>query len=566
MPNFHVNFRRTGATSTQSVNDPLYDQQYHLNNTSSNLGTADVDIDAPEAWELETGSSSVTVAVIDDGVEGHEDFYSGQLVNGYTAVGSGNGVPGFGDKHGQSVAGIVAANHNGTGVRGVTSNVQIMPVKIFNPDASADEIEDAIDHAWQNGADVLNNSWGARTEGVYDDGIASAISRAQSNGRDGQGSVVVVSAGNTANAENGVDGFVSFPATVDGVLAVGAVDRNGNPSNYTPRNDPEIDLVAPSSRYVRDQYVSGEAGDVTTMDRMGSSGYESGNYNPKFGGTSAAAPQVAGTAALMLSVNTGLSESAIRAKIEVTADDYGSTNWDGEGRLNARQSMEEAYPPPNAQISSGPIKVTEDETNTWEASAYGGTGSYSVNWDKKRHSDDSWLGTCGPGFSCTMAFGDDNNQSTDNGGIRVTVIDEVTGESDTGERSVSIHEDGDEDGGGGGGGGGGGCNAVAPNRICLSTQKKTSAHGAVPDTLRIGTVAPNPVRSHARLSVALPEKEEIEITLYNTVGQVAGRTATSRSAGRHTVSVNVAGLSSGMYFARVTIGAVTETRRIVVVR
>lgn len=64
LPNFHVNFRRIGTASSQGVNDPLYDQQYHLNNTSSNLGMADVDIDAPEAWNLETGESSVTVAVI----------------------------------------------------------------------------------------------------------------------------------------------------------------------------------------------------------------------------------------------------------------------------------------------------------------------------------------------------------------------------------------------------------------------------------------------------------------------------------------------------------------------
>lgn len=78
--------------------------------------------------------------------------------------------------------------------------------------------------------------------------------------------------------------------------------------------------------------------------------------------------------------------------------------------------------------------------------------------------------------------------------------------------------------------------------------------------------APNPVRSRARLSVALPEKEEVEIALYNTMGQVVGRRTVSRSAGRHAVSIGVTGLSSGMYFARVTVGAVTKTRRIVVVR
>ncbi|WP_176521717.1 S8 family serine peptidase [Longimonas halophila] len=428
LPNFHVNFRRPGTASTQSVNDPLYDQQYHLNNTSSNLGTADVDIDAPEAWELETGSPNVTVAVIDDGVESHEDFYSGQLVNGYTAVGSGNGAPGFGDKHGQSVAGIVAANHNGTGVRGVTSSVQIMPVKIFNPDASADEIEDAIDHAWQNGADVLNNSWGARTEGVYDDGIASAISRAQSNGRNGQGSVVVVSAGNTANAENGVDGFVSFPATVDGVLAVGAVDRNGNPSNYTPRNDLEVDLVAPSSRYIRDQY---EAGDVTTMDRMGSSGYESGNYNSQFGGTSAAAPQVAGTAALVLSRNPNLTEQEVRTIIEDSADDYGSTNWNGNGRLNAYGAVSSV----DLNVTlSGPSIVNSGQEGTWTADIEGGEGSTSYSWSVREPGATSWTGICS-GQTCSYTF---TNFSTYVQDVEIRVTVDKGSETDTDSQWVTV--------------------------------------------------------------------------------------------------------------------------------
>lgn len=495
-------------------------------------------------------------------MEGHEDFYSGQLVNGYTAGGSGNGAPGGGDHHGQKVAGIVSANHNGTGVRGVAANVQIMPVDIFNTDEE-EEIADAIDHAWQNGADVLNNSWA----GPQDDGIAAAISDAQNDGRNGKGSVVVAAAGNTADAEQGDDGFVTFPATVDGVLTVGAVDKNGNPSNYTPRNAPEVDLVAPSSRYVRDQYVAGEAGDVTTMDRMGSDGSTSGNYTDSFGGTSAAAPQAAGVAALMLSVNGGLSESEIRAKIEATADDYGATSWDGEGRLDARNSVEKAYPPVNVQSIRGPIKVTEDETNTWEAYVSGGTGSYRYRWDKQTENGGAWYGTCGTSSSCTMAFGDDSDQSTNDRGLRVTVTDEVTGSRDVQEHPVSIYEDGDDDGGSGGGGGGG-CNAESSNKICESAEKKAGALGgrALPDTLQIGTVAPSPVRSRARLPVALPEAEEVRVILYNTVGQVVGRRVVSRSPGRYEVPIDVTGLSSGLYFARVTVGAVTKTRRIVVVR
>ena len=79
-------------------------------------------------------------------------------------------------------------------------------------------------------------------------------------------------------------------------------------------------------------------------------------------------------------------------------------------------------------------------------------------------------------------------------------------------------------------------------------------------------MAPSPVRSRARLPVALPEAEEVRVILYNTVGQVVERRVVSRSAGRYEVPIDVTGLSSGLYFARVTVGAVTKTRRIVVVR
>ena len=439
----------------------------------------------------------------------------------------------------------------------MASKIKIMPINISDG-PYGEPTANAIDYAWQNGADVLNNSWG----GPPNDEVEAALTRARQDGRNGKGSVVVKSAGNTGND-------VTFPATIPGLLVVGAVDKDDSVWYYSPRDD-EVDVVAPSGDI-------GGNGDVRTTDRMGSSGYEPDatacdetddadepeNYYGCFGGTSAAAPQAAGVAALMLSVNGGLSESEIRAKIEATADDYGATSWDGEGRLDARNSVEEAYPPLNAQIYSGPMKVTEDETATWEASVSGGSGSFSIDWDKQRESGGPWLGACGTDLSCTTSFADDNDQTTDDGGIRVTVIDEATGSSDMDERPVTIYEDGDDDGGSGGG-----CNAESSNKICESAEKKAGALGgrALPDTLQIGTVAPSPVRSRARLPVALPEAEEVRVILYNTVGQVVERRVVSRSAGRYEVPIDVTGLSSGLYFARVTVGAVTKTRRIVVVR
>jgi hypothetical protein len=61
---------------------------------------------------------------------------------------------------------------------------------------------------------------------------------------------------------------------------------------------------------------------------------------------------------------------------------------------------------PSVQITSGPIKVTEGETATWEASVSGGSGFYSISWKKQRKSGDSWLGTCGTSLTCTTSFRD----------------------------------------------------------------------------------------------------------------------------------------------------------------
>ncbi len=326
LPNFFVTIR------LESINDPLFPNQWHLHNTGQGGGTRRVDINATPSWSFFTsGSSAIVVAVIDDGVEMHEDFYAGQLVMGYTtpAAGGGNGAPGPLGDHGQAVAGIVAANYNNIGVCGVANNIRIMPIRIFEDDndqVPTNEIAGAIDTAWTRGAHILNCSWWCDVS----DNVTQAIDRAHTLGRGGRGCLVVKSAGNTgAN--------VTFPGTVPGVLTVGAVTNQNQPASYTPR-DPRVDVVAPSS--------GGTLG-ITTIDRMGNLGYNNGNYTNDFGGTSAAAPQVSGIGALILSINPNLDARPIGPNpnpqvqniIMQTADNYGTTNWDGSGRVNAHRAV-----------------------------------------------------------------------------------------------------------------------------------------------------------------------------------------------------------------------------------
>ena len=123
---------------------------------------------------------------------------------------------------------------------------------------------------------------------------------------------IVFAAGNSGSS-------VSFPATVNGVIAVGAVDKNGALCSYSARGS-EINLVAPSGAL---DYT----GDIRTLDLMGSAGLYPGNYLSTFGGTSASCPQVSGVAALLLSINPKLTEAEVRNILGHSARKIGSYSY-----------------------------------------------------------------------------------------------------------------------------------------------------------------------------------------------------------------------------------------------
>lgn len=203
---------------------------------------------------------------------------------------------------------------------------------------NANDLARAIDKAWDDfGADVLSNSWGYGTSNSElipsADAIISAINRARIMGRNGKGSVVVFASGNSSQNVNGV----CFPGNVQGVLTVGAIDRNGNIQSYSKRGS-EMDVVAPSGN-------CNLQGDVATTDRMGIKGYETGNYTLRFGGTSAACPQVSGVVALMLSENPNLTEVQIKNILHNTAKDLGVNGFDftyGYGLVDAYAAVQKA--------------------------------------------------------------------------------------------------------------------------------------------------------------------------------------------------------------------------------
>lgn len=341
--------------------DPLFSYNYYLHNVGGTdwfsypyfTVAPDIDIDAPEAWCLTQGSSSVTVAIVDEGVEAHEDLVNGlgvsRVLPGYSTSTplTGNGSPiGAEDAHGMAVAGIISASHNSLGIAGIAPEVTLLPIHVFIDGLSPiSHYGDAINYAWQNGAHVINNSWAYDTCVTYlFPVIDQAVADALAFGRGGLGCIISFSTGQTDDP----DKCVAYPALLPGVLAVGAIDLAGSRPAYA-RYGANLDIVAPTS-------PTGIA-NLTIMDRMGNLGYNydgigfeqwaDRNYSKWFGGTSASCAQASGVAALMLSVNPGLTSTEVLNILRNSATDMGPVGFDndfGYGRLNAYEAVLAATP------------------------------------------------------------------------------------------------------------------------------------------------------------------------------------------------------------------------------
>lgn len=363
-------------------NDTYFNYQFGLHNTGQvindmHTGNVDADVDAPCAWDISKGSSSIVIAVIDEGVtNNHPDLPSSRQVrlNGsnFADVSTPNdpSPTGNGD-HGNACAGIIAATmDNNEGVTGIAPNCKIMPVKIPFGSFPSSIYASAIDFAKLNGADILSNSWGyggLNSPNLLPD-IVTAINSAATTGRSGKGAVVVFAAGNTANHAGSYNGYITFPGNVTSpsVITVGASDRYDMQSNYSPTSNPLhaynqiIDISAPSHRAYPSQ-IAGEDFEVWSLDIPGNAGYNPSSstgeilpntgtnylsYTGRMGGTSAATPLVAGIAALVLSVNPSLTSQDVFTNLMSTADKvggysyvYGFSNELGNGRANACNAL-----------------------------------------------------------------------------------------------------------------------------------------------------------------------------------------------------------------------------------
>jgi serine protease len=307
-------------------------------------------VQLPSAWDITTGSSQVTVAVLDDGFQyDHPDLTGSFYVNAVEFTGlpevddDGNLLtddilgwdfgdddndpyPAAADLHGTHVAGTIGALTNNTlGVTGVDWNCRILPIRVFNTEsggATAEDVGVGLYYATIMGARVINLSLGSYFFSQFqEDWLHFAYN---------SGVLSIAAAGND-NFEN-----MAFPARSNYALAVGATDWQDerwvydeiNGSNYGTT----LDLTAPGA---------------VIMSTNPTWHPQSPSYGQKTG-TSMAAPHVAGVASLILAVRPALSPDSLYAYLALGADDLtgrveeDTPGWDqyhGWGRLNAYNSI-----------------------------------------------------------------------------------------------------------------------------------------------------------------------------------------------------------------------------------
>lgn len=305
-------------------NDPSYSSLYGMKN-----------INAPEAWDISTGSAEVVVGIIDTGIDyNHPDLQAniwtnpGEIagnnidddnngfvddVHGYDFHNN-DGDPLDDNGHGSHCAGTIGGvGNNGVGVAGVNWNVQMAGLKFLSGSGSGylSNAVRAINYATQMGFNMTSNSWGG---GGFSQVMYDAIKAA------GDAGILFVAA--AGNSGLNADVFPMYPAAydLDNIISVAAVDSGDNLAYFSNYGATSVDIAAPG------------VGIYST--------YKYGSY-ATLSGTSMATPHVSGVAALVLATHPGYGPSELKDAILNNADYV--EDLDGfvltSGRLNAHSAV-----------------------------------------------------------------------------------------------------------------------------------------------------------------------------------------------------------------------------------
>jgi subtilisin family serine protease len=356
--------------------DPSFSQQWGLNQAN------DIDIDAPEAWSLSTGSRTVVTAVIDTGVDyNHQDLAAniwtntGEIpgngidddgngyvddIHGYDFA-NGDGDPMDDNSHGTLVAGTIAGvGNNGVGTVGVNWQTKIMPMKFISANgvgytSNAVACLNYIDIMKKRGVNVrvTSNSW----VGTYSASLQIAIDALNADGI-----LFVAGAGNggTDYVGDNNDLLPTWPASMpqDNVISVAATDSNDQLASFSNYGATSVDLAAPG---------------VNILSTSLNNSYGWGT------GTSDSTPFVAGVAALAFAYAPTATATQVKAAIIAGVDKIPAMAGKSVsgGRLNAYNTLNLLSPPATGTGLNVNWFDNKDFTGN---SAVGQPGNINYNW------------------------------------------------------------------------------------------------------------------------------------------------------------------------------------------
>lgn len=364
----------------RTPNDPSFGSLYGLNNTGQSGGTVDADIDATEAWDIQTGTRNTIVAVIDTGVDyNHPDLAAnmwrnaGEVANdgidndnngfvddvfGYDFA-NGDGNPMDDNGHGTHVAGTIGAvGNNGIGVAGVNWNTRIMALKFLgsNGSGSTSNAVAALNYAITMGANISNHSWGG---GGPSSTLATAINRGRSFNH-----IVVAAAGNNGTDNNTTAFYpANYTLSYDNVVSVASTTRTDALSSFSNYGATSVTLAAPGSSIYS-----------TTPN----------NTYSTYSGTSMAAPHVSGALALLRDKNPTWTYQELIAKLKSSVDPLAALTGKvlTGGRLNVANMLAGTSPPPPppppAVDTTGPMVTAA----TWSGPKPSSIGSFLLTFNE----------------------------------------------------------------------------------------------------------------------------------------------------------------------------------------
>lgn len=405
----------TASTNTNDdPNDPFFNEQWFLHNTGQTGGIEDADIDAVEAWDIETGRSDITIAIIDSGIDlTHPDLINNIWINedeipynkiddddngfiddynGYDfTFEDDNYDPLDHNGHGTVMSGVIAAmTNNEIGIAGITWNCKIMPVKVVDANWTpmGNSIIDGIRYATDNGAKIICMAFAMYPTSSLKDAIDYAYNK---------GCLLVCAAGNYGNNRK------NYPAAYENVIAVAGTDHSDHRMEYfyefngvwvNSSFGDWVDIAAPGENI----YTTQPTYHVTSCDTWGAQL----NYDI-ISGTTLATPVVAGVAALIFSKNPSYSPNKVRAILKANSDPYNSEYDLGCGRVNAYKAlMELNSEPEKPDTPDGPLSGKAGVFYEYSVSTsdFDGDQIYFIfDWGDKTESN--WLGPYDSNIVCT---------------------------------------------------------------------------------------------------------------------------------------------------------------------